>query len=143
MDRFEEQLKQLPLCGPSMDLRRRIFGEYSREKVFVRMFARRIPMGWAASLALAAGLMGVTFSNIVSNIFNPDSIYPCMVWIIGNSCPAGDRVDINKCRQDQCVIRPADIVTECIDDNDGEVGTEVDDIRVELYISLDTGRTAF
>ena len=66
MDRFEEQLKQLPLRGPSVELKQRIFSEYPREKVFTRMFTRRIPMGWAASFALAAGLLGVTFSNMVS-----------------------------------------------------------------------------
>lgn len=73
MDDFEARLKRLPLAKPSEDMRRRIFEDkpgplvfWQRQKRrwFVGLFRRRIPVGWAAVFALAAGIAGMFGSQM-------------------------------------------------------------------------------
>lgn len=64
MDDFEAQLKSLPLARPSEGMRRRIFGDKPGESWFAGIFSRRIPVGWAAAFALAAGIVGMSGSRM-------------------------------------------------------------------------------
>ena len=73
MDDFEARLKRLPLAKPSEGMRRRIFEDepghlvfWRRQKRewFVGLFRRRIPVGWAAAFALAAGIAGMSGSQM-------------------------------------------------------------------------------
>ena len=64
MDDFEAQLKRLPLAKPSEGMRRRIFGDRPGGSWFVGIFSRRIPVGWAAAFALAAGIAGMSGSQM-------------------------------------------------------------------------------
>jgi hypothetical protein len=66
MDDFEAQLKRLPLAKPSEGMRRRIFGDRPGESWFVGIFSRRISVGWAAAFALAAGIAGMSGSQMWS-----------------------------------------------------------------------------
>jgi hypothetical protein len=59
MDDFELRLKTLPLATPPDDMKRRIFGDRPSRLWFVGIFRRRIPLGWAAALALVAGIAGM------------------------------------------------------------------------------------
>jgi hypothetical protein len=60
MDDFELQLKGIRLAQPSGDLKRRVFGRGGR---VVELFRWRMPLGWAAVLALFAGLLGMYLSQ--------------------------------------------------------------------------------
>jgi len=62
MDDFELRLKKLPLAKPSSDMKRRIFGGEPSGPGIISIFRRRIPLGWAALIALFAGLMGMYIS---------------------------------------------------------------------------------
>ncbi|MHC4464127.1 MAG: hypothetical protein ACYS30_22255 [Planctomycetota bacterium] len=66
MDDFEAQLKRLPLARPSEGMRRRIFGDRPGGSWFVEVLRRRIPVGWAAAFALAAGIAGMSGSQMWS-----------------------------------------------------------------------------
>ena len=59
MDDFELRLKRVRVSRPSGELKKRIFGERSG---IISIFRRRIPLGWAALIALFAGLMGMYIS---------------------------------------------------------------------------------
>jgi hypothetical protein len=62
MDKFEKMLADLPLAKPSSDLRQRIFGgmaEPVAERRWFRDILRHgVPLAWAASIAIIAGLAG-------------------------------------------------------------------------------------
>lgn len=62
MDKFEKQLAGLPLAKPSSDLRQRIFGgmtePVARRTWLGGILHRGVSVGWAASIAIAAGLAG-------------------------------------------------------------------------------------
>lgn len=59
MDDFELRLKTLRLATPPDDMKRRIFGDRPSESWFVAIVRRRIPLGWAAVIALVAGIAGM------------------------------------------------------------------------------------
>jgi hypothetical protein len=64
MEEFELQLKKLALASPSKDMKERIFGSEQRSGGgIVSLFRFRIPLGWAAVLAISAGLIGMYTSN--------------------------------------------------------------------------------
>ncbi len=63
MDNFEKQLKSVALAGPDRDLRDRIFSQQPERIRFTDFLARRIPVGWAAVLAISAGLFGMYTSD--------------------------------------------------------------------------------
>lgn len=63
MDNFEKQLKSVALAGPGRDLRDRIFSQEPQRIRFTDFFRRRIPVGWAAVLAITAGLFGMYMSD--------------------------------------------------------------------------------
>ena len=64
MDDMEKLLKQISLMKPSAGLRQRIFDEQARPSWFAGIFARRIPLGWAAMLALFVGLAGYALASL-------------------------------------------------------------------------------
>ncbi|MHC4620613.1 MAG: hypothetical protein ACYTEQ_22935 [Planctomycetota bacterium] len=62
MEDLELRLRTIPLAKPPRDMKKRIFGtEPSGPRIFA-IFRRRIPLGWAAALALFAGLTGTYVS---------------------------------------------------------------------------------
>ncbi|MHC4212480.1 MAG: hypothetical protein ACYSWP_03800 [Planctomycetota bacterium] len=63
MDNFEKQLKSVALAGPGRDLRDRIFSQQTDRIRFTDFLTRRIPVGWAAVLAISAGLFGMYMSD--------------------------------------------------------------------------------
>jgi hypothetical protein len=73
MDEFERQLAKLPLARPSAGLKQRIFGgmdEQVTRRSWLRGVLRHgVSLGWAASLAVAAGLAGAL---IVGSSSQPD-----------------------------------------------------------------------
>lgn len=64
MDDFESKLKRLPVCKPSVGLRERIFGQRPARVRPRGTFTRRIPVGWAALLALSTGLAGFSIARV-------------------------------------------------------------------------------
>jgi len=63
MEDFELQLKKIPLAKPSREVKERIFAsEPGRPRVFW-FLSRRIPLGWAAVLAIVTGLAGMSVSQ--------------------------------------------------------------------------------
>lgn len=61
MNDLEKRLRSLPRRGPSDNLRKRIFGAKPAAPADAALwFAHRIPVGWAAAMALTAGLLGLT-----------------------------------------------------------------------------------
>jgi len=64
MEDFENELKQISLMKPSPQLRQRIFDEQARPSWFTGLFARRIPLGWAAVFALFVGLAGYALAYL-------------------------------------------------------------------------------
>jgi hypothetical protein len=65
MDNFEKQLKSVALAGPGSDLRDRIFSQQTDRIRFTDFLSRRIPVGWAAVLAISAGLFGMYMSDYI------------------------------------------------------------------------------
>jgi len=66
MDDFELRLKSVPLARPSDQMKRRIFGTGPGRPRITVVFRRRIPLGWAALIALFAGLAGMYIQKWVS-----------------------------------------------------------------------------
>jgi len=66
MDSFERRLKTVPLACPSAGLKRRIFQEGRRSVAVLRVFRRRISIGWAAMFALVGVLAGLYVSQLWS-----------------------------------------------------------------------------
>ena len=64
MDRFEKRLKSLPLARPPESLKRRIFGSDINQADWRGLCQRSINLGWAASLSLAAGLIGFFLASL-------------------------------------------------------------------------------
>ena len=64
MDDFERRLKTLSVCRPSDGLRERIFGQRSTQPQPRGIISRRIPVGWAATLALFTGLVGFSIARV-------------------------------------------------------------------------------
>jgi hypothetical protein len=62
MDDFELQLKRVALAKPPGDMKERIFGAEPSGPRIIGVFRRRIPLGWAAALALFAGSAGTYVS---------------------------------------------------------------------------------
>jgi len=73
MDEFEKKLKTLTLVQPSQDLRLRIFGTPPKERVWDRMFSRRIPLAWAAGAALVMWLAGFLMAFLFNHLNPPPS----------------------------------------------------------------------
>ena len=65
MERFERELKRLPVSTPSPELKSRIFSAAPRANWLVAAFGRRIPLGWAAVFAMATGAAGTFFSQSI------------------------------------------------------------------------------
>ena len=63
MDNFEKQLKSVALAGPGRELRGRIFSQEPQRIRFTDFLSRRMPVGWAAVLAICAGLFGMYVSG--------------------------------------------------------------------------------
>ena len=63
MEDFEKQLKSVTLAGPGRDLRGRIFSQEPERVRITDFLSRRIPVGWAAVLAISAGLFGMYMSD--------------------------------------------------------------------------------
>jgi hypothetical protein len=63
MDNFEKQLKSVALAGPDRELRGRIFSQEPQRIRFTDFISSRIPVGWAAVLAITAGLFGMYMSD--------------------------------------------------------------------------------
>jgi hypothetical protein len=66
MDDMEKLLQQISLMKPTSSLRQRIFDEQARPSRFAGIFARRIPLGWAAVFALFVGLAGYALASLSS-----------------------------------------------------------------------------
>jgi hypothetical protein len=66
MDDFELRLKSVPLARPSEEMKRRIFGTGPGRPRITEVFRRRIPLGWAALIALFTGLAGMYLSQWLS-----------------------------------------------------------------------------
>lgn len=64
MDDFESKLKRLSVCKPSDGLRERIFGQRLARPQPKGIISRRIPVGWAATLALFTGLAGFSIARV-------------------------------------------------------------------------------
>lgn len=58
MERFDRKFSDLPWRKPSPELREKIFGPPQQRPILARLMDRRIASGWAASVALAAGILG-------------------------------------------------------------------------------------
>lgn len=65
MEDFEKKLKSVALAGPGKDLRGRIFSQQPERIRFTDFLRRRIPIGWAAVLAICAGLFGMYMSDYI------------------------------------------------------------------------------
>lgn len=63
MDDFELRLKSVPLAKPSAETKTRIFGPGPGRPMLIEIFQHRIPVGWAAVLALFTGLAGLYLSQ--------------------------------------------------------------------------------
>jgi len=65
MDKFEADLKKIPLAEPSLELRDRIFG-INKERYFLKkiVFAR-LPVSWAAAIAVLMWLLGAFTSQLL------------------------------------------------------------------------------
>lgn len=63
MDDFELRLKRIPLAQPPGDMKARIFGSEPSGRRIMAYFGRRIPLSWAAVLALLTGLAGIWLSQ--------------------------------------------------------------------------------
>ena len=82
MDDMETLLKEISLMKPADSLRQRIFDEPARTSWLVGVFARRIPLGWAAVFALFVGLAGYALAYLgTSRMIQPIA-------------PAGTGVDV-------------------------------------------------
>jgi hypothetical protein len=71
MDSFEKQLARLPLARPSAGLRQRIFGNMNesaaRPSWYAVVFRHGVPIAWAASIAIVAGLAGALLTHSLRN----------------------------------------------------------------------------
>jgi hypothetical protein len=80
MDKFERQLADLPLAKPSSDLKQRIFGgvgEPVANRSWLRGFLRHgVSVGWAASIAIVAGLAGALLVSSPAEIDRPMMMVP-------------------------------------------------------------------
>ncbi len=85
MDNFEKQLKSVALAGPDRDLRDRIFSQEPERVRFTDFFTRRIPVGWAAVLAISAGLFGMYTSDYLRMKSMPPRVVNMKTFIITNS----------------------------------------------------------
>jgi len=65
MERFERELKRLPVATPSPELKSRIFAAAPRANWLAAAFGRRIPLGWAAVFAVATGAAGMFLSQSI------------------------------------------------------------------------------
>ena len=65
MEDFESQLRSVQLAVPGTELRSRIFAQEPVRLRFSDLVSRRIPVGWAAVLAICAGLIGMYVSDYV------------------------------------------------------------------------------
>jgi hypothetical protein len=62
MEDLELRLRTIPLAKPPSDMKRKIFGAEPSGPRILAIFRRRISLGWAAALALFAGLTGTYIS---------------------------------------------------------------------------------
>lgn len=65
MEDFETKLKKLPLAKPSREVRDRIFASEPGGLRIFSLLGRRIPLGWAAVLAIVTGLAGMSVSQLL------------------------------------------------------------------------------
>jgi hypothetical protein len=75
MEAFERELKSVPLARPGNELRGRIFEQEPVRLRFSDFLSSRIPVGWAAVLAICAGLLGM----YVTESKNRESMGPHVV----------------------------------------------------------------
>jgi hypothetical protein len=80
MDNFEKQLVRLPLARPSSGLKRRIFenmDETAAKPSWLRdIFRNGVSIGWAASIAVVAGLAGALLMQSVAAPDKPMMMVP-------------------------------------------------------------------
>jgi len=119
MEDFELQLKELSLARPSKDMKERIFGREQRAGGVVRLFRFRIPLGWAAVLAVLAGLSGGYFNQLFSGATQEPQKQVYVVQIIGAPSEGGNALDFT-------TFEPAD------DWMDGEVVETIVDPGQEI-----------
>ena len=63
MEDFELQLRKIPLAKPSREVKERIFASEPGGLRIFSFLGRRIPLGWAAVLAIVTGLAGMSVSQ--------------------------------------------------------------------------------
>ena len=66
MDDFESRLKRIPPAKPSDKLRNRIFATPPARARLTHIFNMPIRLGWAAVIALIAGLVGMNVSHLLT-----------------------------------------------------------------------------
>jgi|GEM_PF-3900471 len=80
MDRFEQKLSELPLARPSIDLKQRIFGGMgespARSPWFAGIARYGVPLAWAASIAVIAGLAGALLTSAPDDSDRPMMMMP-------------------------------------------------------------------
>jgi hypothetical protein len=80
MDNFEKQLSRLPLARPSFGLKGRIFGNMNetaaRPSWLKGIFRNRVSIGWAASIAIIAGLAGALLMRSAAEPDKPMMMIP-------------------------------------------------------------------
>jgi hypothetical protein len=79
MDDFESRLKRIPPAKPSDKLRNRIFATPPARAKLTHIFNVPIRLGWAAVIALIAGLVGMNVSQLLTP---PAAQQPGTVYII-------------------------------------------------------------
>ena len=65
MEDLERKLQSLSPAGPSAELRSRIFGTAVHGGTLGVFLRKRIPLGWAAVLAVGMGIIGMTASQLL------------------------------------------------------------------------------
>lgn len=74
MEDFEKKLQSVSLAGPGKELRGRIFSQEPQRIRFTDFLSRRIPVGWAAVLAICAGLFGMYMSEYLQRKSMPPRV---------------------------------------------------------------------
>ena len=73
MQDFEDRLRSLPMCKPSHELRKRIFGKKVTQSALRSIVYTRIPVAWAAAVSIALGLVGFFIAFMWVTAIQPES----------------------------------------------------------------------
>ena len=71
MNDFEQKLKAIPLARPSSELRERVFGSIKRGHKISRLVFYRLPLGWAAAIAVFMWILGAYTSMAIERAKSP------------------------------------------------------------------------